>query len=125
MPGEVIVDSLGIRLGERAGPRREPGHFVARRAGEAELPHEDIDSESLVVVFQAFAEPALTDDPDEQHLDEPVMRMKEAQPALQVELVVPPNLDDSARRAPRAKRASGDFKRAESRGDAQDMLSDE
>jgi hypothetical protein len=53
------------------------------------------------------------------------MSMKKAQPALKVELFVAPDLDDSARRAPRAKRPSGDFKRAESWGDAQDVMQDE
>jgi hypothetical protein len=82
--------------------------------GEAELAHEDVDRECLFVVSQAFTEPALPDDSDEQHLHEPVMSMKKAQPALKVELFIASDLDDSARRTPRAKRPSGDFKRAES-----------
>jgi hypothetical protein len=112
MPGKIIVDSLGIGLAERTRLGRKPGHFVARRAGEAELAHEDIDGERFFVVSQAFAKPALPDDSHKQHLHESIVSVKEAEPALQFEQAVAPDLNDPARCSPRADFASGDFKRA-------------
>ncbi len=89
-----VVDPGCIGLGETARLRIEIRDLAVRLAAKTHLPHEEIDGEGRFVIGEALRDPALTDDPGHDHLDQTVGGVGGAEGAGESVVVVRPEFGD-------------------------------
>jgi hypothetical protein len=92
---EDVVDALGVGLEQLAGLLREVAGFGRRCSGEAHLAHEDVDADGLGAALEALAEPPLSNQPDQHHLDEPVVGMHQTEPPGESGVILGPDPRDA------------------------------
>ena len=118
MAGEIAVDPLGVGLTQTQTVWAQVARVRFGVAAQSHLAHENVDDEGLLGAFQTFAEPSLTNQPDEHHLHHPVVGMGEAEPAGESHVILRPQLQDTLAGACDAERSLPDSNVSALAGDA-------